>query len=86
MLSRACGCHHFALTRAAPDATRLAPCPPSPLPVLADINANFHSSAGELSRLIPIQRKLTEVQNDVGECLEAISGEAGRWQRCCAAC
>lgn len=40
--------------------------------VLVDINTNFSSSAGELQRLIPIQRKLTEVQNDVQEVLEAI--------------
>lgn len=26
--------------------------------VLADINSNFHSSAGELQRLIPIQRQV----------------------------
>ncbi|EFN55977.1 hypothetical protein CHLNCDRAFT_145324 [Chlorella variabilis] len=41
--------------------------------VLQDINTNFSSSAGELQRLIPIQRKLTEVQNDVQEVLDAIS-------------
>ncbi|PRW56958.1 Magnesium transporter MRS2-4 isoform A [Chlorella sorokiniana] len=40
--------------------------------VLTDINTTFSSSAGELQRLIPIQRKLTEVQNDVQEVLEAI--------------
>ncbi|PSC69475.1 Magnesium transporter MRS2-4 [Micractinium conductrix] len=44
--------------------------------VLSDINANFHSSAGELQRLIPIQRKLTEIQNDVQEVLEAIGDVA----------
>ncbi|KAL4424906.1 hypothetical protein ABPG77_002129, partial [Micractinium sp. CCAP 211/92] len=41
--------------------------------VLQDINNSWHSSAGELQRLIPIQRKLTEVQNDVQEVLDAIS-------------
>lgn len=40
--------------------------------VLDDINASFHNSAGELQRLIPITRKLTEMQHDVKETLEAV--------------
>jgi magnesium transporter len=57
--------------------------------VLTDINTTFSSSAGELQRLIPIQRKLTEVQNDVQEVLEAIGdvvnddAEVGLGAVCC---
>lgn len=41
--------------------------------VLDDINRSFHASAAELQRFIPISRKLTEVQHDVKETLEAIA-------------
>ncbi|KFM28835.1 Magnesium transporter MRS2-4 [Auxenochlorella protothecoides] len=41
--------------------------------VLNDINSNFSNSSGELQRLLPIQRKLTEVQQDVKDLLEALT-------------
>lgn len=41
--------------------------------VLDDINRSFHASAAELQRFIPIARKLTEMQHDVKETLEAIA-------------
>lgn len=41
--------------------------------VLSEINAHFHGSAGELQRLLPIQRKLNELQNDVKDVLDAIA-------------
>lgn len=41
--------------------------------VIEDINRNFHASVAELQRLIPITRKLTEMQHDVKETLDAIT-------------
>jgi len=41
--------------------------------VLDDISRSFHGSAGELQRSLPIARKLTEVQHDVKETLDAIA-------------
>jgi magnesium transporter len=41
--------------------------------VIEDINKSFHNSAGELQRLIPITRKLTEMQHDVKETIDAIA-------------
>lgn len=41
--------------------------------VLADINGNFTNSSGELQRLIPIQRKLTEVKQDVRDLLGSLT-------------
>lgn len=41
--------------------------------VMDDINRSFHASAAELQRFIPITRKLTEVQHDVKETLDAIA-------------
>ncbi len=41
--------------------------------VLDDISKSFHGSAGELQRSLPIARKLTEVQHDVKETLEALA-------------
>lgn len=44
--------------------------------VMEDINRNFHASAAELQRSLPIARKLTEVQHDVKETLDAIADVA----------
>ena len=44
--------------------------------VMEDINRNFHASAAELQRSLPIARKLTEVQHDVKETLDAIGDVA----------
>ena len=41
--------------------------------VIDDISKAFHGSAGELQRSLPIARKLTEVQHDVKETLDAIA-------------
>ncbi|KAI8104648.1 hypothetical protein M9434_003201 [Picochlorum sp. BPE23] len=40
--------------------------------VMDDVNQNFHETASELSRFIPITSKLNELQNDVQETLDAI--------------
>jgi len=40
--------------------------------VVDDVNQNFHETAAELSRFVPITSKLNELQNDVQETLEAI--------------
>ena len=41
--------------------------------IMDDINNNFSASAAELSRIIPIARKLTELQHDLKETLDAIA-------------
>ena len=40
--------------------------------VMDDVNQNFHETASELSRFIPITSKLNELQNDVQETLDAL--------------
>lgn len=44
--------------------------------VMDDINKNFHASAAELQRLLPVNRKLSEVQHDVKDTLDAIGDVA----------
>jgi len=44
--------------------------------ITEDINVNFHDSAGELQRLVPIMSKLKELQNDIQETLDAITDVA----------
>jgi len=54
--------------------------------VVEDINRNFHASAAELQRFIPVTRKITEMQHDVKETLDAIQDVADydiQLQLCC---
>lgn len=41
--------------------------------VMDDLNQNFHQAAAELSRFVPINAKLSELQNDVQETLDEIA-------------
>ena len=77
----ALGCRR---SRARPHLETFVPLPPRQQTILTDINSSFHSSAGELQRLLPIQRKLTEVQNDV-QARRGGGGAGPRGRAVCAA-